>query len=95
VSTAGEIVELDLEVDAAGKFDGAVELAHALAASEDVGRCVTRQWFRYATRRMETDSDGCSVFSLQTEFAESGHDIRELMVAIAKTDSFRYRAVTK
>lgn len=95
VSTAGEIVALDRDVDVAGEFDGAVELAHRLAASEDVGRCVAVQWFRYATRRQETDQDACSVAVVQDEFAASGHDVRELLIAIAKTDAFRHRAVKK
>jgi hypothetical protein len=77
------------------EFEGAVELAHQLAAREDVGRCVAVQWFRYATRRQETDADACSIAFAQKQFAESGGDIRELMIAITKTDAFRHRAVSQ
>lgn len=95
VTTAGNVADTEAGSDIAGQFDGAVELAHKLAASEDVGRCVAVQWFRYATRRVESDQDACSVAALQKKFAESNYDVRELLVAIATTDSFRYRAVEK
>jgi hypothetical protein len=95
VETAGEVVEtssVPLD-DVAGEFDGAVELAHKLAVSESVGRCVAVQWFRYAARRLETDQDACSVAAIQQRFAETGSDIRELMLSIATTHAFRYRAL--
>ena len=95
VSTAGEVIDDTGELDVAGKFDGAVELAHSLAKSEHVGACVAVQWFRFATRRLETKADACSVATITDEFASSGYDVRELMVSLATTPAFRYRAVTE
>ena len=78
--------------DINGDFDGAVELAHKLATSADVRSCVARQWFRYAFARIEdTDQDACSLETLDTVFADSDYNVRELMIALVQTDAFRYR----
>ena len=78
--------------DINGDFDGAVELAHMLATSEDVRSCVARQWFRYAFARIEdNEQDACSLETLDSVFAESDYNVRELMIALVQTDAFRYR----
>ncbi|WP_437639840.1 DUF1592 domain-containing protein [Sorangium sp. So ce854] len=74
-----------------GRFDGAVELAHLLAESDEVRQCVARQWFRFGYGRAEQAEDGCSMSQIQQAFAESGHNIRALLVALTQTDAFRYR----
>lgn len=78
-------------VDEIGQFDSAVELAAALAESEMVHDCVATQWFRFASRRAEASADACAVDAIQEAFAASGQDVRELVVALALSDSFRYR----
>jgi hypothetical protein len=87
VDATGELFDTQ---DADGPFEGAVELAARLAASSQVRECVARHWFRFAVKRGEVD-DMDSVNAAQFAFAESGYDIRELMVAITLTDGFRYR----
>jgi hypothetical protein len=52
---------------------------------------MAQQWFRYATRRVETKEDDCSIDSAYEHFAQAGHDISELIVAIATSDAFRHR----
>jgi hypothetical protein len=74
-----------------GSFDGAIELAHQLAESEQVRACVVAQWFRFGYGRAEQEEDRCSMDQLQQAFAESGHNIRALLVALTQTDAFRYR----
>lgn len=76
---------------AIGSFDEVVALAHALAADPEVHECVATQWFRYAARRAETEADACALDEIKASFAESGQDVRELMVSIALAESFRYR----
>jgi hypothetical protein len=95
VSTAGEVIDETGKIDAAGKFDGAVELARRLADSDHVARCVATQWFRFAARRIETTADACTLATVQETFITSGNDVRELMIALTKTPAFRYRAVTQ
>lgn len=78
--------------DIDGDFDGAVELAHKLATSNDVRDCVARQWFRYAFGRIEdVQGDACSLETIDEAFAASDYDVRELMVALVQTDAFRHR----
>lgn len=67
------------------------ELAAHFAASPTVEACYATQWFRAAAGRSDTPDDACSLQTLETTFAESGGDIRELMVALTQTDAFRFR----
>ncbi|MEM9489899.1 MAG: DUF1592 domain-containing protein, partial [Myxococcota bacterium] len=91
IDARGEIIGTS---DADGPFDGAVELAHRLGDSQQVRDCVTTQWFRYAYGRTETAEDTCSMDTIRQSFAASGHDIKELIVALTQTDAFRYRRPT-
>jgi len=87
ISTAGEV----FGVPDIGTFDGGVELAHALAESPQVHDCMAEQWFQYGARRQATEADDCTLDRLRATFEESGQDVRELMVAIALSDAFRYQ----
>ena len=73
------------------EFQGAVELAHRLAESEEVESCVARNWLRYAIARVERSEDACSVVHLEQALRESGGDMRELLVAVMTSDTFRHR----
>ena len=97
--------EWGLEIDASGEFistldidgpyDGVVEMADRLASSDQVKRCVVQQWFRFGYGRVETDDDECSMDTIEAAFAAADYDIKELIIALTKTDAFRYRpAVT-
>lgn len=79
--------------DASGPFDGALELADQLSSSDTVRSCVARQWFRYATGRVETADDLCALEQLDRSFEESGYDVRELMIALVATDAFTHRRI--
>lgn len=74
-----------------GTFSSPVELAQKLAGDEEVLSCFTTQWFRYASRRFESDHDACAMEKTHEQFAASGYDIEELLVAITTSDVFRYR----
>ncbi len=76
-----------------GEFNGAVELTALLSNSRTVHQCYVRQWFRFALGRMETEADRCSLETLYDVFARSGRNIRELLVALPTTDSFRLVAL--
>src|SRR6185295_7168220 len=78
--------------DAAGPFDGAVELSARLAQSRDVAACVARMWFHHGFGRLAAAGDACTLATLQGSLDASGGDLRELLVAIAKSDAFRYRS---
>ncbi|MEM9460937.1 MAG: DUF1592 domain-containing protein [Myxococcota bacterium] len=73
-------------------FSSMVELAPRLATSPTVQRCVATQWFRYAIGRAELPADEGSREAIFAAFEDSDFDIRELMVAIVSSPTFRERA---
>lgn len=88
IDDRGEIIA---SKDADGPFTGVVELAHKLSDSRDVRECVVTQWFRYGYGRAETREDTCSVDTVRAAFADSDYNIKDLIIALTKTDAFRYR----
>jgi hypothetical protein len=91
VDASGEVVQTS---DANGKFVGAVELAKRLSVSADVRSCAMTEVFRYAAGRAETEGDKCSLAWMNKRFTDTGYDMRELWVAVASSEAFRFRAVT-
>jgi hypothetical protein len=87
VDATGKIVQAG--PDLAGTFDGALDLAGKLAQSTEVRNCVANQWFRFSMGRMESANDSCSVSGLHDAFRASGGNIRDLIVRIILSPSFR------
>lgn len=87
IDASGELTQTDVD----GPFDGAVELAHRLAQSEQVRACVVKQWFRFGYGRAEQREDACSVAQVNQAFEASRFNIKALLVALTQTDAFRYR----
>ncbi|MFS8067060.1 MAG: DUF1585 domain-containing protein, partial [Byssovorax sp.] len=87
IDASGSIASSDVD----GTFDGAVEMSKKLASSHQVERCYTTQWFRYAYGRGESPEDACTLAALGDQFADTGGDIKELIVALTQTDAFLYR----
>ncbi|HZO14910.1 MAG TPA: DUF1588 domain-containing protein, partial [Polyangiaceae bacterium] len=90
VDDSGEFVSTD---DIDGPFEGVQEMAKRLTESEQVRECVAKQWLRFAIGRLEQDEDSCAEDVIQQHFAESGYDIRELIVAVAVSDAMRFLRV--
>jgi hypothetical protein len=88
IDATGEVVQTE---DIDGTYDGAVELADALAGSTQVQECVSSQWFRFAYNRTVTTEDRCSLEQLNQAFADSGFDIKTLLVELTQTNAFLYR----
>jgi len=78
-----------------GQFDDVVALAGSLAAAPEVHECVATQWFRYAARRSETVADSCALDQIKATFAESGQDVRELIVAVAMSEAFGFHKASE
>jgi hypothetical protein len=72
-------------------FNNATELVSGLAKDEQVQDCVATQWTRYFLRRKEEPGDMASLMQAQSTFRSSALDMRELLVAIATSDSFAKR----
>jgi hypothetical protein len=88
VDAHGELTSTDAD----GTFDGAIELAHKLAASKDVHECLATQWFRYGYGREETAEDSCSLGTLRTVSTSTGGNFKQLLLALTQTDAFFLRS---
>jgi hypothetical protein len=89
VDASGEINGTQ-EID--GPFDGAVELGRRLANSRTVQTCVTRKWLQYALNLDPSMLTEDVVVPLRGE-ATGGFNMRELLVRLVKSSTFRYRTV--
>lgn len=74
-------------------FDHAVDLAHMLAQSPQSQRCYLTQWFQYANGRVAAPEDACTIERLDAELRASSYNIKDLLVALTQTRTFRYRAL--
>jgi hypothetical protein len=91
----GGKVDASSEFEIDGKvqsFDGPRALAKILSTSATVQRCFATQWLRFAFKRKETDGDAASIAAIAAAFGKNGNDIRDLLVSVAASRSFRYRA---
>jgi Protein of unknown function (DUF1592)/Protein of unknown function (DUF1588)/Protein of unknown function (DUF1585) len=76
------------------KFDGAAELAELLAVRKETARCFVRQWLQYAldprgvVRGPISEDLAASVASALGAFEHSGLVLRELVLAITRTEAF-------
>jgi hypothetical protein len=86
--TTGQIVDSP-NTDAT--FDGPLELGQLLAASSDVERCFSLEWFRYATGMQENLDLSCFVDDVARGFSLSGASLPELFIALTQTAHFRLR----
>ncbi len=83
IDVAGEIVGLST-----GKFSSPKELGEILAAEPSCRKCVVKQLFRYAMGRQETFEDSRAIDEAMRRFEASGFKLRELIVAIALSETF-------
>jgi Protein of unknown function (DUF1588)/Protein of unknown function (DUF1592)/Protein of unknown function (DUF1595)/Protein of unknown function (DUF1587)/Protein of unknown function (DUF1585) len=87
VDASGEIRGTDVS----GPFVGVEALATRLATSPQVGRCVAKQAFRFFVARHERPADACSLARLQKQFPGTDFDLKNLIVVLTTTNSFRHR----
>ncbi len=73
-------------------FPDALSLNSLLINSSEVQSCFSRQWVRYALNRWDTDADAASIQAVTSAFQAAGLNIRDLMVAVATSRTFRYRS---
>jgi hypothetical protein len=88
-------------VDATGKdlpqgladVKDATGLMAELAQNDAVRDCVTRQWFRYALGRAETDADEATLSAARAAFTKADFGVRDLLVGLTSTRGFRFRSL--
>jgi hypothetical protein len=75
-----------------GPFEGGVELAHRLAESRVFQDCFAERYVQYAMGRAVADRDVCGLGEVQENFIESNLSLRDLVMAVAVSDSFVKRS---
>lgn len=85
IDPSGEIVELKSD----GRFSNAGEMADVLAKSTEVRSCMSTQWFRFALGREPDDADACTQDRVQAALSAGKGDIREAILSLVTSDSFR------
>jgi hypothetical protein len=74
-------------------FADAIELSNILAQSAEVRGCFVMQLARFALLRADTTADQASLNAAYAAFTNGGNSVKELLVGIAKSRTFRYRAL--
>ncbi len=72
-------------------FHDAVDMMKQLATKKEVSDCMAAMWFRYLNRRLEGALDDEALKSARAAFTTSSNNIREMIVALAKTSAFTDR----
>jgi len=73
-------------------FTDALALGKLLGASPQVQSCLATQLTRYALNRWDVAADAASIQAATAAFKTGGFDIRALMIGVASSRTFRYRA---
>jgi hypothetical protein len=90
VDVSGQIVGTrDLD----GSFRGAIELAQRISRSRQARECLGDHVFTYALGRAPDAADACARQAIQAAFSGSSHNLRELVLAVARSEAFAYRQV--
>ena len=76
-----------------GDFADTVELSQRLAGSLEVHDCIATHWFQFALGRAEDDDDLWPARRVRRTFWEADGEFEALLVAIARSDAFRYTKV--
>jgi hypothetical protein len=68
-----------------------VQLATLLSTSTEARQCFATQWVRYAVGRPDTADDAASIGDAYSAFATANYNVRNLLVGVASSRTFRYR----
>jgi hypothetical protein len=90
---AGQLIDVVGHLDGE-RFDGVKELAQRLVATDRVGTCLVKHWFRYAFGRGETEADRCVLTDLEERLRRSRGNVRELLLDIVTSVPFRHTGAT-
>jgi aromatic ring-opening dioxygenase LigB subunit len=73
-------------------FNGAVELAQLIASSDEAHRCYVSHLLEYGYGRVPSARDNPEIKRLAAGSRDGLYSIKELIVELAKSDAFRFRA---
>jgi hypothetical protein len=86
----GVPIDASASTDLLGDFVGPMELVAKVAGHEQTYSCLVDNWARFGYGRALDESDGCAMAQLQRAFAQSGYDVKALVLASTQTDAFLY-----
>jgi Protein of unknown function (DUF1585) len=89
VYDSGQLVDDGGDVDGV-VFHGAKELGDLLSKDARTTSCLVKQIFRYASSRLEADSERIVLDGLDKAFAKSGFLLKPLLLELVTSDGFRY-----
>jgi hypothetical protein len=93
----GKPIDAQTEIIATEALNGpvrdAIDMASKLAGATEVQRCVATQWLRFALGRDDSADDVPSLSGALQSFQAGGGKVTDLLVGLAKSDSFRYQKV--
>jgi hypothetical protein len=94
---AGKPIDATADISGTDKLDGPIknvlDLVQKLGGDSEVRTCVARQWLRFALGRNEAPEDEPSLAGAVAAFGASNGKIGDLLLALAKSDSFRNQKV--
>jgi hypothetical protein len=76
-----------------GPVTDAIDMVKKLAAADEVRECVAKQWMRFALGRDDNGDDAASLKAAMGGFKAGNWKIADLLMAVARSDSFRYQKV--
>jgi hypothetical protein len=83
-----------IEIDGMKKpFADAIELTKLLSTSAQVRGCMVMQMLEFALLREGSTDDQASLNNAYTAFSNGSFSLKELLVGLAKTRTFRYRSL--
>ena len=84
------------DTDAAGEFNGAVELANKLARARTPPDCYVGKWLELRVRPLPgKPTTRARRHSSRQAFQKSNGNVSELLLALTQTDAFLYRPVAQ
>ena len=93
----GKTIDAHADVTETNALNGtvrdAVDLLTKLSTSDQVRACVAKQWMRFALGRDDSDDDAASLGQAVDGFKKGEWKISDLLLAVARSDSFRYQKV--
>jgi hypothetical protein len=93
----GKPVDAKTDIAFSKNLDGpvanAVDMLKKLAGDDEVRSCVAKQWMRFALGRDDTPDDATSLDEAMNGFKAGNWKLSDLLLAVARSDSFRYQKV--
>jgi hypothetical protein len=85
----GQVVDDEGDLDGT-KFHGAKELGDLLSKDPRTMECFVKQIYRYASSRLEANSELIVLDDLLKTLAKNGHLLKPMLLELVTSDGFRY-----